>query len=112
MATLIKSEVQVILIFCFLVHCQYLVRVGTDPVLGIKVGDLEIDKEVVSLIKVTSNEEVYLGLIFVVLVGVKELSETLVWCLNQYAYQIECKNTLTEIQLDGEILVSKTEGSD
>ena len=85
MATLIKSEVQVILIFCFLVHCQYLVSVGTDPGLGIKVGDLEIDKEVVSLIKVTSNEEVYLGVIFVVLVGVKELSETLGWCLNQYA---------------------------
>ena len=54
MAILIETEVQVLL--RLFVYRQLLVLVGQDLVLRIKVGDPDINEEVIYLIKVISNE--------------------------------------------------------
>ena len=80
MATLLEAEVKVILlIHCLLVFHQYLVQVVPDLGLGVKFSDPGIDKEVGSLIKVTSNQEVRYEVIFVVLVDVGGVSVILGW---------------------------------
>ena len=59
------------------VRLQYLVRVGPDLGLEVKVSDPDINVEVGSPIKVTSNEEVRLEVIFVALAGTGGVSVTL-----------------------------------
>ena len=54
MAILLESEVQVLL--RLFVRHQLLVWVGPDLGLGIKVGDPEINEEVIYPIKMISNE--------------------------------------------------------
>ena len=76
---LIEAEVQVLLLICLPVNRQYLIRVSPDLVLGVKFSDPETDKEVSFLIKVTLNDEFHSEVIFMVLLYVVGVSETLGW---------------------------------
>ena len=73
MPTLFEADVYV-LIICYLrliMRLQDLVRVGTDLGLVVKIGDPDINEEIGSPTKVTSDENVCMEVVLVVLFGVR-----------------------------------------
>ena len=79
LATFIESQAQVLILLCIIVPHQYQNLVGPDLGLGVNVGDPEIDEEVFSTLKRTSNEQILREVLFLVIFNVREVLVAMGW---------------------------------